>query len=42
MGLSKVRIRRLSDGGVVSVRTENEILVFDTQPGENYRIEPES
>jgi hypothetical protein len=37
-----VSIRRLSDGGVVAVRTENEIFVFDTRPGESYRIEPAS
>ena len=38
----RIRTKRLSDGGEVSVRTENDVFVFDTQPGERYRIEPES
>src|SRR5208283_4902472 len=37
-----ITVRRLSDSREVPVRAEIDALVFDTQPGERYRIEPVS
>lgn len=36
----EIKVIRLSDGGDVPIRRENEILVFDTCPNEKYRVEP--
>lgn len=35
----RIQVRRVSDGQSVPVRTEKGILVFDTEPGERYRID---
>jgi len=34
-----VRVTRVRDGGSIPVRAEDDILIFDTQAGERYRIE---
>jgi hypothetical protein len=36
----KVKVTRSGDGGIVAARSEGDILMFDTQPGETYRIVP--
>jgi alpha-L-fucosidase 2 len=37
---SAIQVARVRDGRSVPVRVEEQILVFDTEPGEQYRIEP--
>jgi len=38
--VSAIKVTRLSDGERVAARSEEEILVFATAPGEKYRLEP--
>ncbi len=36
----EVRVMRVRDGHGVAVKVEDQIVAFDTEPGEGYRIEP--
>ncbi len=35
-----VRVTRVRDGHGVAIKAEGQVVVFDTEPGEHYRIEP--